>query len=447
MDGAPDDRPGARATEDDGEQVGLDRQYRVLIDHSPDAIVVHEGNLLVFVNPAGQRLIGATRADQVVGHPFSDFVDQQSMKPLLGRISSLDHEGAASEPTEMELRRIDGRHVEVEARSVLTIWAGQRAYLAILRDLTAQKAAETAAMSAERQFTTVVSTLLEGVIILDRHGVVKSINAAASTILGIGDEIVDATGPDRLRHRLTTTSADGRMLTGDDYPYVLAQRTGSPAAFTNCIHRPDGTAVWIRGTTQRIFSGPAQRLVVSFTDITSERANNERLEYQATHDALTGLPNRGHIVDTLRATLDNLERGPTAVLFIDLDDLKTINDTHGHTIGDDVLKTVATRLHTMTPDASTVGRIGGDEFVAIIKGNDGFVDAITAAIHTTLTEHIKINNQTLKITASIGVVQLTTDDHSRTVDDLLHDADHAMYAAKTAGGKRTTRHPPPTHPR
>ncbi len=420
---------------------GLYRQYRLLIDHSPDAIVVHEGDKLVFVNPAGLRLIGATSHDQVTGHPIAEFVNQQSIAALFERIVALDEQGAASEPTEMVLRRIGGQLVDVEARSVRTMWAGKPAYLAVLRDLTAQKEAEAAVAAAESEFTTVVSTLVEGVIILDGDGIVKSINAAARTILGVGEEIVDATGDKRLIHHLTPTLEDGSPLTPDRYSWIRSQPTGMPVAFVNRVQRTDGTIVWTKGTTQVISAGLHPRLVVSFSDITDDREASVRLEYQANHDSLTDLPNRLHVVDTLTATLADADRGPVAVLFLDLDNLKTVNDSLGHSVGDDVLRITGERLRFVVPADGIVGRVGGDEFVAVIHGDDGYVDDVGESIHAALAEPIELDGWTLGITASIGVVQVPVGD-SRTIDDLLRDADLAMYSAKEAGGQRTVRFSP-----
>lgn len=417
----------------------LDRQYRVLIDHSPDAVVVHEGRALVFANPAALRLIGATEPTQVVGHPMTEFVDMGSTTALFERIAALDGLGAASVPTSMVLRRLDGVAVEVESRSVLTVWEARPAYLVVLRDMTAQRAAEAAKAMSERQFTTVVENLVEGVIVLDGAGVVQSINPAACTILGVhAGDVVEATGDRTLAHVLGTATADGDVVPPVDYPHVRAQRDGRPASFVNRIRRPDGTEVWIRGTTQVLDSGRKTRLVVSFTDTTEERRATDRLEYQATHDSMTDLPNRMRVVDALRAALADPGRGPLAVFFMDLDNLKTINDSLGHSVGDSILQEVATRLRAVVPHDGIVGRVGGDEFVAVIHGDDGYVSRVSDTIHATLSDPSELDGWTLGITASIGVVTIPAVD-TRTIDDLLRDADLAMYEAKGAGGERTVR--------
>lgn len=435
--------PAVAAVADDSTP-GPDRQYRVIIDHSPDAIVVHEGAYLVFVNPAGLHLIGATDPADVVGRPLGEFVAAESTAALFERISGLDSLGAASAPTEMTLRRLDGRNVPVESRSVRTIWDGRPAYLAVLRDLSAEHAARAEADAANLQFGAVVSCLVEGVIILDDQGVVLSMNTAAAHILDIDPaDIIGIHGPNVLAHTLNPISADtGLTVDPDNYPLVRARRTGRPATFTIGIHRPDGTLVWTSGTTQQFSPPPTPRYVLSFSDVTAERETSARLEYQATHDALTDLPNRLRVVDTLTTTLANPHRGPIAVLFLDLDNLKAANDSLGHSTGDHVLRIAARRLQHAIPDDAIIGRVGGDEFVAVIHTEPTNLDTITDAIHTALAQPITLDNWTLTITTSIGAATVPTTD-TRTIDNLLHDADIAMYAAKQNGGNHTVHHPPP----
>ncbi|MGJ0119032.1 diguanylate cyclase domain-containing protein [Williamsia sp. MIQD14] len=416
-----------------------DRHYKILIDHSPDAIVVHEGRRLVFANPAALRLVGAQSPGQVVGHLFSEFVDQGSLGALRERIATLEVEGVPSTPTEMTLRCIGGRQTPVESRSVLTLWEGRRAYLAVLRDLSAQRAAERAAAAAEHQFASVVSTLAEGVVVQDPDGIVQSINAAAARALGVDPvAVVGRDLPRELVGAITVVDAGGRPVSHADLPHVITSRTGRPTRFLLGVTRPDGTQVWLRGTSALIDDHPLSHLVASFTDITAERTAAAQLAYQATHDSLTDLPNRLHVVSVLTETVASAERGPIAVLYVDLDNLKTINDTFGHSIGDAVLREVANRLRAVVPEGCQVGRVGGDEFVVLLAGAAADTDVVSDAVHVALSRPLELDGWTMGVGASIGHVLVPQGD-GRTIDDLLRDADLAMYAAKEAGGNRTVR--------
>lgn len=131
----------------DGRQMQADvveQRYRRLLDHSPDAIAVHEGGRVVYINPAGVRWIGAQSSAELVGHVITEFVHPGSVPAMLARIASLRHEGDTSPPSEAVILRFDGTTLDVEAMSVLTVWEGRPAYQVIFRDLSAQKAAEAA---------------------------------------------------------------------------------------------------------------------------------------------------------------------------------------------------------------------------------------------------------------------------------------------------------------
>ncbi|GAA1461879.1 diguanylate cyclase domain-containing protein [Williamsia maris] len=423
----------------DADMAAMGREYRILIDHSPDTIVVHEGREIVFVNPAGLRLIGATDATQVVGHSLAEFVSQESIPPMVARIRDLEQVGAVSEPTEMVLRRLGGRHVEVEAVSVLTRWAGRHAYQVVLRDLSPQREAEAAAARAELLYTNVVSSLVEGVIVMSATGVIESINPAAAGIFGVDASSAVGANLTDLWVGAEVIDADGVALSPDQHPHVRTQLTAAPVTFMVGLRWSDRPILWTSGTCTLLDSGVSSPMVVSFSDITDARAATAQLEYQATHDSLTGLPNRLHVVTDVRSTLtDPHRRTEMAVLFLDLDNLKSVNDSFGHSVGDEVLREVADRLrHTVDAD-SLVGRVGGDEFVAVLVGDSASVDEVADRIHRALTAPIERSGGTVAVSVSIGAVTVPVGD-SRTINDLLRDADVAMYAAKAAGGNRTQR--------
>ena len=120
----------------------LAQRYRSLVEHTPDAICVHEAGIVVFANPAMVRLLGARTPDDLLGLPITRFVHPESIPAMLDRIDQLTAEGAASPPTEMDLVRFDGRTVPVQTVSVLTAWQDALAYQVVVHDLTAQRAAE-----------------------------------------------------------------------------------------------------------------------------------------------------------------------------------------------------------------------------------------------------------------------------------------------------------------
>jgi diguanylate cyclase (GGDEF)-like protein len=233
----------------------------------------------------------------------------------------------------------------------------------------------------------------------------------------------------------------GALVPPDEYPSAITRRTGVP--LNGQVHRlvrPDGASVWVSQSTRTLNSdaGPPHAVVVSFTDISEQRAVSGRLRYEATHDALTGLANRALVLERLESAMRTTEsQGITAVLFVDLDKFKVINDSLGHGVGDDVLRIVAKRLRTGVRDHDLVGRLGGDEFAVVVTGTADMdaVRAIAGHLRGSLVDPITIDGHQLHINASIGIAVADQDDR-RTADDLLRDADIAMYRAKTEGRGR-----------
>ena len=203
---------------------------------------------------------------------------------------------------------------------------------------------------------------------------------------------------------------------------------------TVCVQLDDGGERWVQliGTSLAV-DGDVVRVIGSAADITEERANIARLEYLATHDPLTGLVNRRSIVECINETLE--VDGSGAVMMLDLDYFKVINDSLGHQAGDEVLQTVSSRLRSALDAETVIARFGGDEFAVFVQ-HESRTEVLRAA-HVVLSgirEEMTILGLDLYTTASIGVVFL--DDLHDHADQVLRDADIALYAAKFAGKAR-----------
>ncbi|MDP3878481.1 MAG: EAL domain-containing protein [Methylobacter sp.] len=176
--------------------------------------------------------------------------------------------------------------------------------------------------------------------------------------------------------------------------------------------------------------------LANFVDISRFKESEERIEHLAHHDSLTGLPNRLHLSIFLEQSMLIATRmsEQLAVMFLDLDRFKNVNDTLGHSVGDELLVQVAARLKSSVRDYDTVARLGGDEFVVVLRGHDIALDAAIVAkkINLHLSQPFVLGASTLRTSTSIGIALYP--DNAEHIDDLMKNADTAMYFAKAEGG-------------
>ncbi len=204
------------------------------------------------------------------------------------------------------------------------------------------------------------------------------------------------------------------------------------------IKHKDGSHRWMlcRGIAVRDAQGMTLRLAGSQTDIHERKLAAQQLLHDALHDSLTGLPNRALLMESLQRALDRAQRRPDkifAVLFIDLDRFKNVNDSLGHMVGDQFLLECARRLALSCRPGDTLARLGGDEFIMLLEEISGEADAIRVAerVQTYFDQALTIQGHELHMSGSIGVVLSAA--HYSQPEELLRDADTAMYRAKAQG--------------
>ncbi|MGF2946264.1 diguanylate cyclase domain-containing protein [Mycobacterium sp. Lab-001] len=427
-----------------------EQDLRRMIDDSAVAICVHAEGRCLYANDTMVHTMAAESAVQLVGHRIIDFVAPQSVPTVLSRTAARQREGDISPPVELVILPLDGTARVVEAVAVRCQWLGRPAHQVAVWDVTAPKAGEavsaapdqTALQRAEQHFQTVVASLEEGVIVISAEGIVESVNPAALRIMGMRE-----TGVDALElvtsHPMPIYDSDGELLIVDR-PQVLENLKTSPQRGRVCgVDRlDDGRRVWVSANWSLL--DPADptgsSVLVSFTDVTKQHTTYQRLAHQATHDHVTGLPNRAHILDLVTDALEAGDHRLGAVLFIDLDKFKRVNDALGHHAGDAVLRITAERLRAALGPDDLVGRVGGDEFVALLAGpvEHTEADLVAGRLHLALSEPVAAGRDgggipdVSCISASIGVVAVRPDEQ-RDAAEILHEADLAMYQAKERG--------------
>jgi diguanylate cyclase (GGDEF)-like protein/PAS domain S-box-containing protein len=205
--------------------------------------------------------------------------------------------------------------------------------------------------------------------------------------------------------------------------------------FTHRVFTKNGEIRWVlcRGYARRGEDKIAHRLSGSLTDITRQKQNEEQILHDAVHDPLTNLPNRTFFLERVSHSIQRAKRSENdkfAVLFLDLDRFKNINDSLGHALGDQLLSTCGSRINDSVRAIDTIARLGGDEFVVLINSISGIneVQSIVDRIIKTIAEPINLDNLEISVTASIGIVIFSN--QYEKADEILQDADIAMYQAK-----------------
>ncbi|MEX2289068.1 MAG: diguanylate cyclase [Mycobacteriales bacterium] len=306
----------------------------------------------------------------------------------------------------------------------------------------AQEATTAALLASEQRVQAVMETAVDGIITIDGGGRVQSANRAAETMFGYpADELIGRNirllmpEPYRAEHdgamgRYRRTG-EGRII-GSSREVAGLHRDGSVF--------PIELAVSEVGSDRQLFTGMVR-------DITDRKRLEAELIHQARHDPLTGLANRTLLLERLDLALARRRRreGLLAVIFVDLDGFKLVNDRHGHAAGDELLRLIAARTREGVRPEDLVARLGGDEFVVLCEDLPQAADALAIAgrIEEALGAGFLLRDQRMTVSASIGV---STDDGTGTAETLLQEADAAMYRAKQQGGGRyawSTRVAPP----
>jgi diguanylate cyclase (GGDEF)-like protein len=337
--------------------------------------------------------------------------------------------GALLVPTGLDvLRGLTGARGDSPALTVGAVVLTALVFLRTARLLRAEAAARALVRSQQRHSAALAAHSSDAVVVLDRRGLLLSEPVGLARLLG------------ELPHgRLTT--ADLLRLSGVDEAEArrVFQRAVAAAGAVVDVELRGGPHRWLGARLADLTADPDVRgVVLHVTDITDRKDAEAALAHQAFHDGLTGLANRALFTDRVEQALHRAARlgGAAAVVFLDLDVFKAVNDSLGHQAGDALLREVAVRLRSGVRAEDTVARLGGDEFAVLVEqAGEGPEEAEATArrLLEALARPVVLEGRTLAVSASVGVAVGTAE---ATADSLIRDADIAMYAAKTTGRGR-----------
>ncbi|HSF38657.1 MAG TPA: EAL domain-containing protein [Thermoanaerobaculia bacterium] len=407
-----------------------EERYHSLFDGVPVGLYrTTPGGRLLDANAALVKVLAFPSREALLEANVGDlYVDPEDRKQWQKLIES----SGPVQTFEARVRRHDGEVIWVRfsVRAFRNEEGRVERYEGALEDVTDRRRAEEALRESEERFRALVQNASDLIAILDRQGTVLYESPSHWRLLGYEPE--DHLG----RSILDLVHAEDRPLVEES----LRQLVDAPGEALAIEYRlQDGKGLWrvIESMAANLLEHPAvQGIVLNSHDITDRKNAEQRLLHDALHDELTGLPNRVLFMDRLRHAMERLKREPdrlTAVLFLDLDQFKIVNDSLGHLVGDELLIQISGSLSAALRPADTIARVGGDEFAILLEGGRDVSDAVRVAdrIHDRLAAPINLGGHEVFVTASLGIA-VCTPEYERP-EDLLRDADTAMYRAKSSG--------------
>lgn len=420
----------------------VERQLQRLAQSLP-GVVAYLDFVLVDNPGSSIPLYIAPQIEELLGYPHAAWLNEDEL--WLDVLHPEDRERmiAADEHARRTLSSLSEEYRMVH-RDGHVVWVSEKAavvrddltdavyWQGVMVDISERKHAEAALAASERQFRSIFDAAAIGVMTIDLDGRIVEANA---TLERVGEYQAGSLHDRPLRDFL------------DPNDRLSLERFGAVAAgdqdrcqLEHLFRRSDGSLMWCRTVMAlvRDEAGRPAHVTAMLEDISDRKLVEADLVHRTLHDPLTELPNREHFLDRLRQTRARrfASGHGVAVVFMDLDGFKEVNDSHGHQAGDDLLLAVARRLRDAVRPGDSVARFGGDEFVVLAGEVESEIDA--AQLAWRLTNHLRspfaIAGQKITITASMGIAY--SEDEVDAAEDIIRKADAAMYLAKRRGRSR-----------
>jgi len=391
------------------------------------ALISSEGRFLQ-VNPRLCTLLGYTRR-QLLSTTLGAVTDPHDLELMMSNSRRLLSGDVDEFRLEQRFLRADGRPALGRISASVATGAGDRSFACVLEMDEAVERGRWRALRGVDEIDAILDDFFDGVMATDETGRIVSFNRAAQRLFGYRTGEV-------LGH-------EAKLIIAEPYQEEFAGYVASwmgPGRETAATsgsremwgRRKDGSTFPIEFRATRMFLGGEKRFVGILRDISEQKAQTEALEYQTLHDGLTSLPNRTLLNDRLHQAIlaGSRQKKPAAVLIMDVDGFKEVNDTFGHHVGDQLLQQIALRLEGLLRSSDTVARLGGDEFAILPAIGLGREDSATTArkILQALKQPFMIDDRSIHITASIGIAVYPSD--GQDAPSLMRHADAAMYEAK-----------------
>lgn len=400
----------------DSERARADLQdlFDVVANRSRDFFALHDADgRALYSSPVGFAMFGDAYTDST--EDLKKLVHPDDIEAAFEQWQTVQQQ-PESRTWRYRARNTDGRWIWVEQTATNLLDTPVAATISIVRDVSAVVEADEALRRSEARYRAIAETAEEGILVISPDSVVTYANTRLVSMLGLDPDRLEGKPVEVALPGLAPVDVAARIR---DRPRRGAERYEEP------YRHPDGSTrmLLVAASPMPDVDGTPQGSLAMISDVTELRRKERDLRHAAEHDELTGLLNRTMLLEHLGRPEDV----GTAVLFIDLDHFKDVNDGRGHSAGDDVLVEVAARLSAAVSPGDVVGRFGGDEFVVVLHDVDA--DAARATAHRLLgviSAPYQIGPHSVRIGATVGIALSP----AASAEDLLRFADTAMYAAK-----------------
>lgn len=387
-----------------------------------------------FVSQGCERLTGYSPEDLLLNNRISyeEITYPEDRARVRESISIALREGRGFD-LEYRIVRADGaiRWVWERGTGIYDNAGNVLAIEGLIQDVTERKQAEQALAEAERRYRSIFENAIEGIFQTTLDGQYLTVNPALARIYGYASPAEMIASLQDIQQQLYVDPEQRKAF------LKSMQETGMVTNFESRVYRKNGEIIWISENAREVRDETGRLLFFEGTveDISERKRYQEKLEYQATHDILTGLPNRSLLRDRLEQAMQYalLYHTGLAVVFIDLDQFKLINDSLGHEAGDQFLKLIAQRLRSCVRECDTIARQSGDEFVIVLTDQNcrKTIESVLRRLLATIAKPWRFGKLEFHVTCSIGVSLYP--DNGIDADSLLKNADSAMYKAKQLG--------------
>lgn len=412
-------------------------QYRLqsLVEWSPFGLCVVQRGTIVYANPAAARMFGASAPADLMGTPLFARVDPKHRAWVMERINAIARSDEHAPLRDLQFLKTSGRAFDVECHVSAFQYQAQPAIHLSFQDVSARSLTERALRESEERFRVLVELSSDWYWEQDEKFRFTMVSEKAQERTGY------STKAHLGKTRWDIPTQNVTAYEWERHQQLLLQHR-SFRDFEICRVDDQGRVRWasVSGAPKFDPQGQFRGYRGVGRDITEQKLDAEKIHQLAYYDTLTQLPNRRMLIDRLARTLQSTVRHGVhgALLFIDLDNFKTLNDTLGHDIGDILLQQVAARLTASVRACDTVARLGGDEFVVVIEDLDASsldaaaqADAVAQKILLALNAPYQLAGRDHVSSPSVGITLFGEEQQS--VDDLLRQADLAMYQSKAAG--------------